>query len=73
VGVGLLGIGLGQLDPRTLIGLWLVERLALEQCACQGLEPPALALEELGHLFLGAVDDSADLLVDQLLGRGRGR
>jgi hypothetical protein len=51
----------------------LLERLALQQCARQRLEPPALALEELDHLVLGAVDDSTDLLVDQLLGRARGR
>jgi hypothetical protein len=73
VSVGVLGIESGQLDPRTLIGLWLVERLALQKCARQRLEPRALALEELGHLLLGAVDDSTDLLVHQLLGRGRGR
>jgi len=73
VGVALISIGLGRLDPRTLVGLGLVEGLALEQCASQRLEPPALAPEEFGHLLLGAVDDPADLLVDQLLGRARGR
>jgi hypothetical protein len=73
VGLGLLGIEFGQLDARTFIGFWLVEGLALEQCARQCLEPPALVREELGHLLLGAVDDAADLLVDQLLGRRRGR
>jgi hypothetical protein len=73
VGVGVLGFELGRLDPGTLIGLWLVEGLALEQCARQRLEPRALACEELGHLVLGVVDDSADLVVDQLLGRRRGR
>ena len=73
LGVGLLGIELGQLDPGTLIGFWLVERLELEQGAGQGLEAPALSLEELGDFMLGAVDDAADLLVDQLLGGGRGR
>ena len=67
--VGVPAIRFGKLDPRLLIGLRLVERLALEQRAGQCLEPPALAPEELDHVVLGAVDDSADLLVDQLLGR----
>ena len=63
----------GRSTPGTLIGLGLVEGLALQQGTCQRFKPPALACEQLDHLLLGAVDDAADLLVDQLLGGCRGR
>ena len=64
-----LRLGLVSRQAGNRVGVALIERLVLEQAACESIEILAVALQQRGDLLMRRLDDPPDLLVDQTLGR----
>ena len=62
-------VSLARIDPSGRVGVVLIERLMLEQCPRQPVQPQSIRLQQLPYPFRRIVRDRPHLTVDQLLRR----